>query len=160
MSEFFKIIRTNKNRDVKIVFTCERPIQGSARYPDPNDAKGTIKQAGYLASINRDDAVIARPAGTGQIKWVQADTNSLKGFIAENENDLPRIRAVLNDAIKAAEAELLAIKTENAAAQQLAASGQDEADPKVEAALAILAGMTAEQRQEFFSSAQAKGLSN
>lgn len=153
MSEHFKIVRVNNGLNVSIVFNAGREISGSARYPDPENAKAVMIKAGYLSSISRDSTVIARPASGGAVNWLKVNGDKFRGWINENKGDIALIRAALNDAINAAEAEIAAIKQENNAAQKVAEK-RTGGDPQIEAALAILARMTLEQLAEFASAAR------
>lgn len=125
-------------------------VSGSAKYPDPRGAYLIIKNAGYLISLGRDDAVISRPTGTPN--WVKCEPDSLRGAV-DALKEPSQVAALLNAAIIAAEMEAETIKIELAVARDFASMPVMPAggiDLKVESAVKILQSLTVEQRTEVF----------
>jgi hypothetical protein len=132
-------------------------VSGSAKYPDPYDAAGTVRQAGYLTSIGRDSVVLGRPAA-GRVNWINCEPDSFRGFVSEHATDLPYLRAAFNAALKAATVEQEAIRQEQQTARTLAATETAAADIKVETALHLLGQLSAEERQQFLDLARQRDL--
>lgn len=146
----FEVKRNSSNVPV-VHFKAKRPISGSSKYPDPEDGALEIQKAGYICAINRDSAVIARPA-KAKVVWVKVEPDSLRGILFEMKGQTDAIAKLLSEAIEAFNAEELLIASELEARRKLAADGNTGKlqSPSVLTAISFLEKLSVADREAVF----------